>query len=213
MLGGALRVYSTGLRGRRRLGRGGKDELVPGAHRLVGLVPGLGLLRREPGGLHVGLDLLERGRLLRNQRVEIDEMPAIARLDRPGPRADLLREEGLRGGERRRCWVEGDRRDCRKAGRPEGKTGYGRNRRNVPPGVFEPGEVRRRSDHQPDRLSTRTDVTHVWKYAAKNQTTARAERPRSQCIRFAAPIRTPRSVGVDGDRPRASRSRFRERSG
>jgi hypothetical protein len=67
--------------------RGGQEHGVLGAHRLVGLAPGLLLLIAQPRGLHILLDFFERGNAAGNDRIDEDQVPAVTGLDRPLPRA------------------------------------------------------------------------------------------------------------------------------
>ena len=76
-------------------GRGQQDGVLR-AHRLVGLAPGLRLLIGQPCRLHVRLHLLERRHAAGNERVDEDQVPAEARLDRALPRPGLQPDDGLR---------------------------------------------------------------------------------------------------------------------
>ena len=86
------RLGTTALRAAARarsaLGwRRGQEHRVLRAHRLVRVLARPLLLLAEPRRLHVGLDLLERGHAPGNDGVDEDQVPAVAGLDRPLPRA------------------------------------------------------------------------------------------------------------------------------
>ena len=78
------------------VGRSWQEHGVLGAHVLVRLCPGQGLLLSQPGCLHVLLDLLECRHAPGNYGIDKDEVPAEAGFYRPLPGTGREFLDGLR---------------------------------------------------------------------------------------------------------------------
>src|SRR5664280_2035218 len=75
-------------------GRSGQQDRVFVTHLRISLLPGLFLLLGEPSGFHIRFHLLESRDSSGNDGVDKNQVPTIARFDRPLPRSGFELLEG-----------------------------------------------------------------------------------------------------------------------